>query len=75
MANIKQGVTMIVGVVIGVVVFAAMFPMVYETVDDANATGATATLLDNLPLFLVLGIVLAIIVGALAYISKGSGGD
>jgi hypothetical protein len=69
--NIGRGVLGVVGIVIAVIIFAAMLPMVTETIDDQAATGTTGLLLDNIPLFLVLGLVLTAIGAAVMYI-KGA---
>jgi hypothetical protein len=69
--NIGRGIMGVIGIVIAVIIFAAMLPMVTETIDDQNATGTVGLLLDNIPLFLVLGIVLTAIAVAVMYI-KGA---
>jgi len=70
--NIRTGIMGVIGIVVVLVMFAALLPMVTDTIDDTEATGTVATLLDNLPLFLVLGIVLAFIAGAIAYLNRGA---
>ena len=69
--NIRAGIMGVIGIVVVLVMFAALLPMVTDTIDETEATGTVATLLDNLPLFLVLGIVLAVIAGAIAYLNRG----
>ena len=59
------------GIVVVLVMFAALLPMVTDTIDETESTGTVAMLLDNLPLFLVLGIVLAVIAGAIMYLNQG----
>lgn len=66
--NIRNGIMGVIGIVVVLVMFAALLPMVTDTIDDTEATGTVAMLLDNLPLFLVLGIVLAVIAGAIVYL-------
>ena len=66
--NIRSGIMGVIGIVVVLVMFAALFPMVTDTIDETAATGTVAMLLDNLPLFLVLGIVLAVIAGAIVYL-------
>ena len=67
--NIRSGIMGVIGIVVVLVMFAALLPMVTDTIDDTEATGTVAMLLDNLPLFLVLGIVLAVIAGSIAYLN------
>jgi hypothetical protein len=69
--NMKSGIMAIVAVIVMLIVFGALLPLVTETIDTVNADGTIGTLLDNIPLFLTLGVVLTIIIGALVYI-KGS---
>ena len=69
--NIRNGIMGVIGIVVVLVMFAALLPMVTDTIDDTEATGTVAMLLDNLPLFLVLGIVLAVIAGAIMYLNQG----
>jgi len=66
--NIRSGIMGVIGIVVVLVMFAALLPMVTDTIDETAATGTVAMLLDNLPLFLVLGIVLAVIAGAIVYL-------
>lgn len=61
----------IIGVVVVLVMFAALLPLVTDTIAETESTGTIATLLSNLPLFLVLGIVLAVIAYALIYLRGG----
>ena len=68
MVSIGQGVVALVGVLVAIILFGALMPLVTDTIDGSGASGTTATLLENMPLFLVLGIVIAVIVGALAYL-------
>lgn len=60
-------------VMIGVVIFAAMIPLVLASIDASGATGTAATLLDYMPLFLAVGLVLAIVFWAIGSL-KGDGG-
>ena len=69
MVSIGKGVVGLVGVLVAIILFGALMPLVTDTIDDSSATGTVYTLLSNMPLFLVLGIVIAVIVGALAYLN------
>lgn len=69
--EMKKGILGIIGVIVVLILFGAMMPLLTETIDGAEATGTVATLLDNLPLFMVLGVVIAIIAYALAYLHGG----
>lgn len=69
--NIRSGIMGVIGIVVVLVMFAALLPMVTDTIDQTESTGTVAMLLDNLPLFLVLGIVLAVIAGAIMYLNQG----
>ena len=69
--NIRAGIMGVIGIVVVLVMFAALLPMVTDTIDQTESTGTVAMLLDNLPLFLVLGIVLAVIAGAIMYLNEG----
>ena len=69
--NIRSGIMGVIGIVVVLVMFAALLPMVTDTIDETESTGTVAMLLDNLPLFLVLGIVLAVIAGAIMYLNQG----
>ena len=69
--NIRSGIMSVIGIVVVLVMFAALLPMVTDTIDQTESTGTVAMLLDNLPLFLVLGIVLAVIAGAIMYLNQG----
>jgi hypothetical protein len=60
-------------VMIGVVIFCAMIPLVLSSIDASGATGTAGTLLDYMPLFLAVGLVLAIIFWAVSSL-KGDGG-
>jgi hypothetical protein len=68
MVSIGKGVVGLVGVLVAIILFGALMPLVTDTIDGSSATGTVYTLLSNMPLFLVLGIVIAVIVGALAYL-------
>lgn len=67
--KIRSGIMGIIGVVVVLVMFAALMPMVADTIDGVSATGTVGMLLDNLPLFLVLGIVLAVIAASIGYLA------
>ena len=71
MVSIGKGIVGLVGVLVAVILFGALMPLVTDTIDGSGATGTVYTLMSNMPLFLVLGIVIAVIVGALAYL-KGA---
>lgn len=49
------------GILVGVIVFVALLPVMLQTLAGVEATGTAGTLLQYLPLFIVLGVVLAII--------------
>jgi hypothetical protein len=70
--NMSKGIMGIIGVVVVLVMFGALLPMVTDTIAITEATGTVGTLLTNLPLFLVLGIVLAVIGYSLVYLKGGS---
>ena len=70
--NMSKGIMGIIGVVVVLVMFGALLPMVTDTIAITEATGTVGTLLSNLPLFLVLGIVLAVIGYSLVYLKGGS---
>jgi len=73
MVSIREGIMGIIGVVVVLVMFAALLPMVTDTIDQTSATGTVEMLLDNLPLFLVLGIVLSVIAASIGYLAlRGS---
>jgi len=73
MVSIREGIMGIIGVVVVLVMFAALLPMVTDTIDQTSATGTVDMLLDNLPLFLVLGIVLSVIAASIGYLAlRGS---
>jgi hypothetical protein len=74
MVSIREGIMGIIGVVVVLVMFAALLPMVTDTIDQTSATGTVEMLLDNLPLFLVLGIVLSVIAASIGYLAL-SGSD
>ena len=69
MVSIRDGIMGIIGIVVVLVMFAALLPMVTDTIDQTTATGTVSMLLDNLPLFLVLGIVLAVIAASIGYLA------
>lgn len=68
--NIRSGIMGVIGIVVVLVMFAALLPLVTDTIDQTEATGTVAMLLNNMPLFLVLGIVLAVIAGAIMYLNR-----
>ena len=68
MVNIREGILGIIGVVVVLVMFAALLPLVTDTIDQTSATGTVGMLLDNMTLFLVLGIVLAVIAASIGYL-------
>lgn len=68
MVNIREGILGIIGVVVVLVMFAALLPLVTDTIDQSSATGTVDMLLHNMPLFLVLGIVLAVIAASIGYL-------
>lgn len=70
--NMSKGIMGIIGVVVVLVMFGALLPMVTDTIAITEATGTVGTLLTNLPLFLVLGIVLAVIGYSLVYLRGGN---
>jgi len=68
MVNIREGILGIIGVVVVLVMFAALLPLVTDTIDQTSATGTVGMLLNNMPLFLVLGIVLGVIAASIGYL-------
>lgn len=71
MVSIRAGIMGIIGVVVVLVMFAALLPLVTDTIDQTSSSGTVQMLLDNLPLFLVLGIVLAVIAASIGYLAIG----
>ena len=69
--NMREGIMGIIGVVVVLVMFGALMPMVTDTISLTEATGTIGTLLGNLPLFLVLGIVLSVIGYSMVYLRGG----
>ena len=80
MVNIKS----IIGIVIVIVVAIVLFPLVQDTIgpmaydnysgdgESATTNGSTQTLLQQVPLFYVLGVVLAVIGFALVSIKDAT---
>jgi len=80
MVNIKS----IIGIVIVIVVAVVLFPLVQDTIgpmaydnysgdgESATTNGSTQTLLQQVPLFYVLGVVLAVIGFALVSIKDAT---
>jgi hypothetical protein len=66
--GIRSGILGIVGIIVVLIMFGALLPLVTQTIDQTEATGTVGLLLDNMPLFLVLGVVLAVIASALVYL-------
>ena len=65
----QMGIGAIVAVLVLVVVAVALLPTINDSISDYNGTGAT--LLANVPLFVVIGILLAAIAGAgIAYMRR-----
>jgi len=56
-----------------ILVFVSLLPLVVETITDAGATGTEGTLLDYLPLFVTLGLMLMIISWAIGKLQGGAG--
>lgn len=69
--DMKKGMIGIIGVIVVIIMFAALLPIVTGVIDDTDATGTTAILLDNLPLFMALGVVVAIIGYSLYHLRGG----
>ncbi len=70
--NVKGGISMVIGMVVLIIIVGAMMPILVDTIDSANATGTVGTLLDYMPLFVILGVVLAVIVLAVSRIGGGA---
>lgn len=51
----------IVSVIAGVVVFTALMPLIYDALEEVDVSGATGTLANLIPLFIILGVVIAVI--------------
>lgn len=51
----------IISVIAGVVVFTALMPLIYDALGSVDPAGATGTLIDLIPLFLILGVVISVI--------------
>ncbi len=66
--QIREGILGIVGIIVVLIMFGALLPLVTQTIDQTNATGTVGLLLSNMSLFLVLGVVLAVIASALIYL-------
>lgn len=65
----QMGIGAIVGVLVLVVVAVALLPTIGTSISNYNGTGDE--LLDNVPLFVVIGILLAAIAGAgIAYMRR-----
>lgn len=73
MRNHKGQLQNLATMLVGVIVFAAMIPILLSVVATTNAPGITGTLLSYLPLFVVLGIALAIIAWAIKPMVKKFG--
>jgi hypothetical protein len=65
----QMGIGAIVGVLVLIVVAVALLPTINTSIAGYNGTGSD--LLDNVPLFVVIGILLAAIAGAgIAYMRR-----
>ena len=65
----RKGQFTIVGLImvfLSIVVLGALMPSITQTITDAKAcvTGVASTLLDLIPLFLVIGVIMAVVVYA-----------
>ncbi|MFQ6118300.1 MAG: hypothetical protein ACE5KE_00270 [Methanosarcinales archaeon] len=58
MAEIREFVVGFVGVIIGIAVAVALLPVVSTSIEGANLTGTTATLVGLVPLLIGVGILL-----------------
>lgn len=67
--SIRTVVTMLAGIV----VFTALMPLIYDSLDSVSPGGATGTLIDLIPLFIILGVVISVIAWGISEI-KGSTG-
>lgn len=62
MANVENFTGKIVGVVVAVIVVAAVaVPVLTDVVADSSITGTTKTILEILPVFLVLAILMIVV--------------
>lgn len=61
----------VVMLVVLVIITGALLPVLITTVDESGATGVEATMLDYLPLFVILGVALALILYAVGWLGKG----
>lgn len=62
MASTEDFTGKIVGVVIAVIVVAAIgIPVITDVISDSNITGTTKTILEIVPVFLVLGVLMVVI--------------
>ncbi len=67
--EVKSRISGIVQIFGAIVVFASLTPLLVTTITGSGATGTEATLLNYLPLFLALGIILWIIGWAIGKLS------
>lgn len=62
MASTEDFTGKIVGVVIAVIVVAAVgIPVITDVISDSSITGTTKTILEIVPVFLVLGVLMVVI--------------
>lgn len=71
MVSVKAGMSGVIALVVLVIISAAMLPLLTETIADVDADGTVGTLLTYMPLFVVLGIALAVIMYAVGFIGGG----
>jgi uncharacterized membrane protein YcjF (UPF0283 family) len=61
MAEIREFVVGFVGVIIGIAVAVSLLPVVGESINNANLSGTTATLVGLVPLLIGVGILLFVV--------------
>jgi hypothetical protein len=61
MAEIREFVVGFVGVIIGIAVAVSLLPVIGDSVNAANLTGTTATLVGLTPLLVGVGILLFVV--------------
>jgi uncharacterized membrane protein YcjF (UPF0283 family) len=61
MAEIREFVVGFVGVIIGIAVAVSLLPVISDSINGANLTGTTATLVGLTPLLVGVGILLFVV--------------
>jgi len=67
MVNIQSAVSVVLLLMIGTI----SLTIVKSTIDNQNFTGTLATITDNIPIFLGLGLLVAAVVGFIVVKSRG----